>query len=84
MVTWEQPSEISGVLSQYIITWTTDDGSAEMSVTSDKLSVTITDLVPCQTYSVTVAGVTGGGQGPESDPATAETGVAREEHGHIK
>ena len=67
------------MLSQYIITWTTDDGSADMSVTSDKLSVTLTDLVPCQTYSVTVAGVTAGGTGLESDPGPAETGVAREE-----
>ena len=66
------------MLSQYIITWTTDDGSADMSVAGDELSVTLTDLVPCQTYSVTVAGVTGGGTGPESDPMTAETGVARE------
>ena len=66
------------MLSQYTITWTTDDGSAEMSVTSDKLSVTITDLVPCQTYRVTVAGVTGVGTGSESDPVTEQTEVASE------
>ena len=65
-------------MSKYTITWTTDDGSADMSVAGDELSVTITDLVPCQTYSVTVAGVTEGGTGTESDPETAETGVARE------
>ena len=84
LVTWEQPSEINGVLIQFIITWTTDDGSTNMSVAGANLSVTLTDLEPCQTYSITIAGVTGGGTGPESDPETAETGVAREEHGHIK
>ena len=51
----------------------------ERVVTSDDDSTTIvlTDLVPDTTYTITVAAITGAGEGDMSEPATGRTDPAR-------
>ena len=51
---------------------------SEKNVTTDtSTSIVLTDLVPDTTYNITVAAITGAGEGERSEPGTGRTDPAR-------
>ena len=73
-VSWEEPSELNGVITSYTLKWKTNDSEADIDVPG-ALTVELNNLTSCLEYTVTVAGNTKVGPGNESDPATEETDV---------
>ena len=70
-------TEANGIISNYYITYTPTDTtrnrqSTTVSVPGNESSVTIGGLSPGLTYSVSVGATNGAGNGPASDPVTAE------------
>ena len=67
-VNWTAPEQMNGVLNRYEVQYSYLGGATQIeSVESGITSVTLTELVPCREYAVTVKAVTGGGPGPASD-----------------
>lgn len=62
-VKWNPPDTPNGVISSYKVTWSPDDDTADTAETS----YTISGLLACSTYSITVSAGNSKGYGPPGD-----------------
>ena len=75
-VTWDMPSNPNGVITGYKLTFTHPNGTVYTVQVSSGTSYERTNLDPNTLYTVTVAAVTGGGDG-ESASTSATTDSLR-------
>lgn len=72
IVNWKDPVDKNGIIDGYNITWRGSSGvSHEDYEAAGVYTHQISDLEPCQNYSVAVTAHTGGGWGNYSDTKTA-------------
>ena len=73
-VKWEPPVDINGIIGSYNVTCASSEGDNAGSVVEGIVLVAeITGLLACETYDVTVAATTEGGEGPASDAVQEQT-----------
>lgn len=70
-VQWEPPASPNGVISHYFLTWSPDDPSDPIII--NNTTYTLTDLLPCTIYNITVSAATSKGSGE----ATSITGATQ-------
>ena len=75
-VTWDMPSNPNGIITGYKLTVTHSNGTVYIVQVSSGTSYERTNLDPNTLYTVTVAAVTGGGDG-ESASTSATTDSLR-------
>lgn len=63
MVEWAEPAIPNGVITNYLITWSSPDDFENLTITHDT-NYTLTGLLPCTTYTVSVSASTIKGYGP--------------------
>lgn len=76
-VSWDEPSELNGVITSYTVAWI-QDGHDMTEDVYGVMTLKLDNLTSCQGYTVTVSGNTTIGRGSESDPVTGEANVESE------
>ncbi|KAK3880687.1 hypothetical protein Pcinc_014844 [Petrolisthes cinctipes] len=66
-VQWGPPQIPNGVIVNYKVTWSPDDGTADTT----EMTYKITGLLPCSSYTVSVSAVTSKGNGPSGDTSNS-------------
>lgn len=64
---WDSPGSPNGVIINYSITWSPDNGRVDTPLTT----YTLNGLFPCTTYTINVRAATSKGYGPPGDTSGA-------------
>ncbi|KAK3880688.1 hypothetical protein Pcinc_014845 [Petrolisthes cinctipes] len=62
-VDWDPPASPNGFITNYVVTWSSADQGEHMTVINNT-TYTMTDLLPCTSYIITVSAATTKGNGP--------------------
>lgn len=76
-VSWEEPDKANGILIGYtVVVMSLMSEPSEHQVDGNTTTTTVSGLLPCTVYNVSVSASTTAGSGPEGSPAWATTDPA--------